>query len=95
LVLAEIKHIPEKPFDHYDYYMERVFRGEKGLIFKAEEPRPGLIAVAVGNRYAPKSLLGGLYNPITGRANGEIRGGTDVYDLGGCPRTRGYKNIDH
>lgn len=82
LVLAEIKYTPERPLDNSEYYMERIFHGKKGLIFKAEEPRPGLIAVAVGNRYAPKSLIGGLYNPITGRVNGEIRGGSDVYDLG-------------
>lgn len=43
--------------------------------------RPGLIAIPIGNRYAPTCLHGGLENPVDRKANGEVTGGSTIVNL--------------
>lgn len=60
---------------------EGVRQGPNGLEFFADELREGLVAIAAGDRYAPRDLLGGVRHPVTGAANPPIRGGSVVSDL--------------
>ena len=61
--------------------IERVSASGDRVLFCFEAPQPGLVAIPAGNRYAPRAVTGGLTNPITGQINGEIRGGTTVFNL--------------
>ena len=65
--------------------IEEFGRRDGKLVFSRRGMRPGLIAIPVGNRYALKSIVGGLQNPIDLRPNGEVMGGTTITNLcGGC-----------
>jgi hypothetical protein len=60
-------------------------------MLKNERMQPGPCIGVVANRYAPPYLIGGLTNPVTGRPNGEIRGGSEVDGLFGV-NAIGYVN---
>lgn len=61
--------------------LERITAEGDRLQFRFEAPTPGLIVIPLGNRYAPRAVTGGLTNPITGKENGEVRGGTTISNL--------------
>lgn len=61
--------------------IERLDRRDGSLVFSMSGFRPGLIAIPIGNRYAPKCIQGGLQNPIDLRPNGEVLGGTTITNL--------------
>src|SRR5262249_14274813 len=54
-----------------------------GVKIQSARPISGPCVGVVGNRYAPPYLIGGLSHPITGRVNGEVRGGTQADGLFG------------
>jgi len=69
--------------DVRDDGIEEFARRDGKLVFSRRGLRPGLIAIPIGNRYALKSIVGGLQNPIDLRPNGEVVGGTTITNLCG------------
>jgi hypothetical protein len=61
--------------------IEQLTRRDGSLVFALRGFRPGLIAIPIGNRYAPSSIQGGLENPIDLRPNGAVLGGTTITNL--------------
>jgi hypothetical protein len=64
-------------------FLQRLYPHGDAVRLTHEPFRPGPCVAVVGNRYAPPHLIGGLTHPITGRLNGEIRGGASVVSLFG------------
>jgi hypothetical protein len=61
--------------------LEILTRRDGQLVFSMRRFQPGLIAIPVGNRYAPKCVQGGLQNPADLSPNGPVKGGTTVVNL--------------
>ena len=81
VILGEVDRVPSEKeiFDYRDDGVEKFSSRGHNVRFGIERIRPGLVAIAVGNRYAPRSITGGLVNPITGKTNGQIIGGTILF----------------
>lgn len=82
VVLCEIDEIPELGENPHEHSVESVECDGDQLTFRLDAPSPGLRAAAVGNRYAPCTVIGGLQNPMSGQDNGPVFGGTVLHDLG-------------
>jgi hypothetical protein len=78
LVFGEILEVPEAGRVDTPNWIERIHPGKStGQVMIAREPlRKGAFIGAIGNRYAPPYLIGGLQDPVTRHPNGEIRGGS-------------------
>jgi hypothetical protein len=63
--------------------LEQFERCNGNVVLSLTGFQPGLIAIPVGNRYAPGSIHGGLLNPINMQPNGEVRAGTVLTNLVG------------
>jgi hypothetical protein len=72
--------------------LEQLTRVDGSLVFSMCGFRPGLIAIPIGNRYAPKCIQGGLENPIDLRPNGEVRAGTLITNLA-AGNIAGFVNV--
>jgi hypothetical protein len=86
LVIGEIIEAPNTYEVGAPNWIERLYPGElPGRVTIACEPlRKSTFIGAIGNRYAPPYLLGGLQDPVTRRPNGEIRGGSIADGLFGA-----------
>jgi hypothetical protein len=86
LVFGEILEVPEAGRVDTPNWIERIHPGKSsGRVTISPEPlRKGAFVGAVGNRYAPPYLIGGLQDPVTRRPNGEIRGGSIADGLFGA-----------
>ena len=87
LVLCEVQDIPMPPENDIAFksnIIERVYYNEynKKYTFTNENVKKGLAIVVIGNRYSSLSFAGGLYNLITHKYNGVIKGGTIIDNLG-------------
>jgi hypothetical protein len=71
--------------------LELLTRRDGQLVFSMRRFQPGLIAIPVGNRYAPKCIQGGLLNPADLSPNGRVTGGTTVVNLA-CGNLAGFVN---
>lgn len=84
VVLCELVRLPRIRFDRVTHTgIEEALHTPRGLSVRASPLREGLVAVTVGDRYAPRNITGGLFNPLTGKRNGIIRGGAQIHDLFG------------
>jgi hypothetical protein len=83
VILGEVDRIPSEKeiYEFRDDGVEKFFRQGHKVRFGIERIKPGWVAIAVGNRYAPRSITGGLVNPITGKTNGQIIGGTILFNI--------------
>lgn len=82
VLLGEVIEVPACRFDTNLFVgLESVAPCADGLEFAAEEVREGLVAIAVGNRYAPRVLMGGVRHPVTGVLQEPLRCGSVASDL--------------
>ncbi len=84
LIFGEIVQVPSRPFEQLKInILERVYPDDTGARIRNESFQLGPCIAVAGNRYAPPYMIGGLNNPITGRSNGELRGGVTIDSLYG------------
>lgn len=82
VLLGEVCGVPARRFDAALFVgLESVAPCAEGLEFAAGDVREGLVAITVGNRYAPRVLLGGVRHPVTGALQEPLRGGSVTSDL--------------
>ncbi len=80
IILGEIHEVHDVKDNSIDDLEE--FSAKDGrLSFALKNIRPGLVAIPVGNRYAPAGVTGGLNNPVTGEVNGVVLGGETIYNM--------------
>ncbi|GAB4220131.1 MAG: hypothetical protein Kow001_00610 [Acidobacteriota bacterium] len=84
LVFAEFLPVPSGLDPSLKNWLERSRpRGPALAEIELSRLQEGPCVGVVGNRYAPPYLWGGLFHPVTGAANGVVRGGVEVDSLFG------------